>query len=400
MRRFKVSSQRMAEQMWMLDRMVGALGVDSLWPIAQSAMGAAGFDVAGDVMSIRLRVKKYADVSREFVRVAAKREAMAKRAEDEGHLVTARDNYFSAAIFYGFAEWAIHEDDNEENMAYEAKKIECCDKFIKHAPHLIERVEIPFESKSLSGLLHLPPHSSPKVPCVLSITGMDGFKEMMHPVYGDKLIERGLAVLSLDGPGQGESIMRKIRCTTDNFAKAGQAAMDFLIKRPEIDANKIAVSGVSMGSFWATQIAANDQRFKAGAVYMVCHEPGMNTIFNVAYPVLKNRYMWMAGYEDEDEFDKFAQTLSLKGLGSKIKCPFMIIAGEDEELSPIKNSYDLYDEIAGPKKIIVFEGQGHDFINFFDVKALVADWLRDRLDGKPMPSERIYIDMAEREIKK
>jgi pimeloyl-ACP methyl ester carboxylesterase len=108
----------------------------------------------------------------------------------------------------------------------------------------------------------------------------------------------------------------------------------------------------------------------------------------------------MAGYENEDEFDKFAQTLSLKGLGSKIKCPFMIIAGEDEELSPIKNSYDLYDEIAGPKKIIVFEGQGHDFINFFDVKALVADWLRDRLDGKPMQSERIYIDMAEREIKK
>jgi dipeptidyl aminopeptidase/acylaminoacyl peptidase len=389
----------MAEHMWTINRTVEALGVDSLWPITNSALGAAGSDVGGDVTSIRSRCKKYADVSREFARVAAKREAMAKKAEGEGHIVTARDNFHSAAVFWGFAEWAIHEDDNEDNIAYEAKKIECCDRYIKHAPHPMERVEIPFEGKALSALLHLPPNSTSKVPCVLSITGMDGFKEMMHPAYGDKLIERGMAVLALDGPGQGESIMRKIRCTADNFGRAGQAAMDFLIKRPEIDADRIAVSGVSMGSFWATQIAAYDSRFKAGVVYMVCHEPGMNTIFNVAYPVLKNRYMWMAGYENEDEFDKFAQTLTLKGAGSKIKCPFMIIAGEDEELSPIKNSYNLYDEIVGPKKIIVFEGQGHDFIHFSDVKARVADWLKDRLEGKPMQSERIYVDMTEREIK-
>ena len=397
---YKVRARRMAEQKWVIDRSIETLGVDCFYPIAQSALGATGFDVAGDIMSIRLRVKKYADVSREFARVAAKREVVAKKAEDEGHPVTARDNYFSAAIFYGFAQWTINEDDNEENIAYNAKKIECYNRFIKHAPHPIERVEIPFEGKLMPGLLHLPPNNSPKVPCVLSVTGMDGFKEMMQPVYGDKLIERGLAVLSLDGPGQGESIMRKIRCTTDNFARAGQAAMDFLMKRPEIDANRIAVSGVSMGSFWVPQIVAHDHRFKAAVVCMVCHEPGMNTVFNVAYPILKNRYMWMSGYENEDEFDKFAQTLSLKGLGSKIKCPFMIVAGEDEELSPIEHSYDLYNEITAPKKIMVYEGQGHDFKDYFDVKALVADWLRDRLDGKPMQSERIYIDLTGREIKK
>ena len=93
MRRFKVSSRRMAEQMWMINNTVEALGVDSLWPIAQSALGAAGFDVGGDVMSIRLRVKRYADVSREFARVAAKREAMGRRVENEWQLITARDNY-------------------------------------------------------------------------------------------------------------------------------------------------------------------------------------------------------------------------------------------------------------------------------------------------------------------
>ncbi len=156
-----------------------------------------------------------------------------------------------------------------------------------------------------------------------------------------------------------------------------------------------------MGTFWVPQIVAHDHRFKAAAAQKVCHEPCMNTIFNMAAPTYKDRYMWMAGYEDEDEFDKFAQTLTLEGIGAKIKCPFLIIAGENDQLSPIEYSYSLYDEITAPKKIVVYQGETHGIVSAGgDVQAMVADWLRDRLDGKPMQSERIYIDIAGREIKK
>jgi len=396
----KDRSGRMAEQRWLIDKVIETSGVDFVWPITRAAMGAIGLDVAPDVMSIRSRVRKYADISREFARFAAKREAVAKRAENKGHAVTARDNYFAAAIFYGMAQWPIHEDDNEENLAYHAKKAECYDKFIKEAPHPIERVEIPFEGQSLPGLLHLPPDCPEKAPCVLYTDGMDGFKEMLNPLYGDKLLERGLAVLSIDGPGQGECCIRKIRCATDNFARAGHAAMDFLVKRPEIDPNRIAVWGMSMGSFWVTQIVAYDHRFKAAAAHLVCQEPGMNTIFNMASPTFKARYMWMAGYEDEGEFDRFAQALSLKGLGAKIRCPFLIIGGEDDELSPIEHSYALYEEIQSPKKIIVYGGENHSIEGHaLDVRTVIADWLKDRLEGRPMESESIYIDTSGKEIK-
>ena len=400
MKQHKERARRMAEQKWVIDKVIEATGVDFSWPMTGVTIGAAGLDVIPDVMNIRFMVKKYADITRQFVRFGAKREAMAKRVETEGHLVTARDNYFAAAIFYAMAQWPIHEDDNEEIIAYTTKKNECYDNFIKHAPHPIKRVEIPFEGKSLPGLLHLPPNSSQKVPCILSIDGMDGFKEQLVPVYGDKLLERGMAVLALDGPGQGECCMRKIRCATDNFARAGQVAMDFLVKRPEIDTSRIGLTGISMGSFWGTQIAAYDDRFKAVAVQLVCHEPGMKSMFNMAAPTFKDRYMWMAGYEDEDEFDKFAQTLTLKGLGTRIKCPFLIVGGEDDELSPIEHSYDLYNEIKAPKKIVVYQGERHSISCALDVQTMVADWLRDRLDGKPMPSENIYIDTMGRETKR
>src|SRR5215510_12790443 len=83
-----------------------------------------------------------------------------------------------------------------------------------------------------------------------------------------------------------------------------------------------AIRGNSMGSFWGTQVASIDDRLKGCAVQAVCHEPGMHTIFNLASPTLKLRFMYMAGYEDEDEFDRFAETLTLKRVGEKVTCPY------------------------------------------------------------------------------
>ena len=117
MKQHKALTRRMAEQKWVIDKVIGVAGIDTFWRITRQLTGPAGPDVEDDAASIRLAVKKWADISREFVRVAAKREAMAKKAEDMGHNITARDNYFAAAIFYGFAQWPIHEDDNEENIA-------------------------------------------------------------------------------------------------------------------------------------------------------------------------------------------------------------------------------------------------------------------------------------------
>ncbi len=95
-----------------------------------------------------------------------------------------------------------------------------------------------------------------------------------------------------------------------------------------------------------------DDRLKAGVFRSVCHEPGMNTLFNVASPTFKLRYMYMAGYTDEAEFDKFTQTLSLKGVGAKIKCPYLVLAGEDDQLSPIEYTYDLFETVSAPKQLL------------------------------------------------
>ena len=69
------------------------------------------------------------------------------------------------------------------------------------------------------------------MPCVVFLGGMDNFKEMLVTSPSDKLLERGMAVLAFDGPGQNEArISRNIHCTESNFIAAGKSAMDFLLR--------------------------------------------------------------------------------------------------------------------------------------------------------------------------
>jgi dienelactone hydrolase len=391
--------KRWQEQRWILDNIIKTVGVEWDQNRIGYTLGPCGPEATADFMGVRSRVQKFSDIAREFKRAAARREAIARRFEEEGQAVSARESYFIAALLYGSAQWPIFAN-TPENIALNEKKVACYQKYIQYADHEIRRVEIPFANHTLPGYLHLPKNRLPgPVPCVLSIDGMDGFKEMMHSLYGDKLFERGIASLAIDGPGQGECTVRDIHVTATNFMDAGRAALAWIRAQPELDPERVAVQGVSFGSFWGTQVAAIDDRLKGCAVAYVCHEPGANTIFNMASPTFKLRFMYMAGYDDEAEFDQFAETLTLQGVGEQITCPYLVIAGEDDDLSPIEYTYELLDSIKAPKQLLLYQGERHGLNTTTSTafgpnpQTYMADWLKDRLDGKPVAAQQLLVDM-------
>ncbi len=391
--------KRWQEQRWILDSIIKTVGIEWDQNRIGYTLGPCGPEATADFAGVRARVRKFNDISREFRRAAVRREALARRFEEEGRMVASRESFFIAAMLYGSAQWPIFEN-SQENIDLNAKKIECYLKYAQYADHEVRRVEIPFGEKSLPGYLHLPARrSSGKLPCLLAIDGMDGFKEMQHSLYGDRFFERGIASLAIDGPGQGECTVRDIHVTGTNFKDAGRAALAWMRAQPEIDPDRIAVRGVSFGSLWATQVASVDDRIKGCSVEFVCHEPGGNTIFNMASPTFKLRFMYMAGYEDEEEFDKFAETITWQGVGEGIKCPYLVIAGEDDPLSPIEYTYQLLNTIKSPKQLLLYQGEEHG-LHTTTSSALgphwgvyEADWIKDRLDGKPMETRYTLVDM-------
>ncbi|MBI2880222.1 MAG: alpha/beta hydrolase [Candidatus Tectomicrobia bacterium] len=387
--------RRWKEQRWILDNIIRTVGVD--WDQGRTSrlVGFAGPKASWDAQLIRQRVKRFADIAREFAKAARLRQERAEKAEAEGHAVLARENYFIAAQLYCNAHWPLFEDDSPKHIEFQELQDYCFGKYIRYAPHPIERVEIPFEGRSLSALLHLPASGRPPYPAVLIVPGMDMVKEN-SPMYGDPLLERGLAFLMIDGPGQGASNVRKIRVTADNYAEAGVNAVNYLCSRKDIDASRLGLAGVSMGTYWGFRVAAAETRLKACAFMLPCWESGMDTIFNMASPTFKLNYMYMAGYSDEASFDRFMETLSLEGLEEKISCPVMLITGEDEDLSPMDVTLKVFGRIRQPRKLVMFEGSKHSIEAPYVDHA--ADWLADWLAGKKPRAEKVYVELSGREV--
>ncbi len=395
---------RNAEQKWLLNSIIGLLGPD--WDQGRLVYLAAvcGHDSQGDFMGMKSRVKTYNDLSREFMKSGRKRELRADAERDLGHEVTARESYFTAAILYSAAEYCIqastplHSDLRKKTNA-------CYDQFITRALRHIERVNIPFKGKMLPALLHLPMGIEPgprdsQLPCVVQISGMDGWKEMSVAMDGDRYLTRGVAVLVVDGPGQGESLTREIWYDPDTYGEIGGAIFDYLNTRPEVDINRVGLNGVSFGSYWCTQVVAAEPRFAACGIVMTCFEPGGFSIFETASPTFKLRFMYMTGQTDENAFEKVALKLNAPHLAASIECPMMVAAGEDDQLSDTRYLFEYFRNLKVPKTLVLYEGEDHG-LHFSragqlgpEANTVVCDWLIDRLSGKPPKSQYIEVDQT------
>lgn len=396
--------KRWQEQRWLLDAVIATVGVE--WDQARIGYMSApgGPQAIPEFRATAARIKRVADFVREFSTTARRREAKAAAFEERGRYVAARESYMIAALLWATARWPIFEA-NQELEHLEERMNHCYAKFAEHAGRPVEIVKIPFEGKALPAYLHLPhaPAQGERFPCVVNIPGMDSSKENGVMMYGDPYLERGIAVLTIDGPGQAECCTLGIHVSATNHMDAAVTTLDWLAAHPAIDSKKIIVRGTSFGTFWGLQwAAALGDRIKAVAVSGVCHEPGCNTIFNMASPSFKLRYMFMADYEDEDAFDAFAETLDLRPTVPDITCPVLIVAGEHDQLSPVEFSYDVFERISAPKEILVYEGANHSVaeapsvVMGEDPRLYLCDWLADRLDGKPVQSLKAFVDSTGR----
>ena len=347
-----------------------------------------------DVKRTTERIKVPGAVVKEWVRTAAQEEAFARRAESEGHRESAAELYYRAALYYGPACGTIHKN-NAQKIELYGKMISCYEKFIdlfEEAP--LERVEIPFENgKSIPGIFQAVPGVE-GAPCVLIVPGMDTIKEYMPSPYHNHFRRRGMATLSIDGPGQGESNVRETWVTVDNFERAGSAAIDYLDGRPEVDASRVGLYGWSMGSYWGPRVAAFDDRLKAcvGAmgVYL-----GKDPLFKTGKPAYRANYMYMSDVHEEEAFDAMAARMTLEPVAGKIKCPTLLAMGEFDELCPLEDAERLFEMLGCPKELWVYENETHTLGSRLpDFYLAVADWIRDALEGKfgEGHARRVFID--------
>ena len=157
--------------------------------------------------------------------------------------------------------------------------------------------------------------------------------------------------------------------------------VSYLQKRKEVNPKKIAIYGVSMGSYWTLRLASYDRRIAAVASTVACFNPN-NTIFTQSSPRFKQMFMYMAGYTDEAAFDEeVAQPMTVRGQLGNIQCPTLLATGEFDPLSPLEDAIEAFGELKSQKEMWVFEDQFHQLRSPPNLGGLtsgeyVLDWLQ------------------------
>ena len=350
-------------------------------------------------------VRSHDMIAKHMGMAARKTERLAQAEAEAGHKETAMELYYTAALEYVDAQHVVFETGDEKKFLH-GGAIRCYDKVREFAPYRIEHVDVPWNGTMVSGNLHLAPMApgeDPK-PLIFYVPGCDQTKEAWPHPYYNQALQRGMHVFSFDGPGQGESNLRGIRLTDDNYEDAAGAAIEYLMKRKEVDAKKIGVYALSFGSFWGMRIAAKNRNVAAAAAPWASFVDKYY-LMNEESPRYKQLFAYLTQSSSEAELDAVWQKMTMEGLMEKITCPTLVVTGEYDPRAPIEEVYRLFDEMKAPAELWVLPDQHHNgsvtqkgraSVWEADIHAFVCDWMRERFEGKPVkhPGKSLWLDPA------
>lgn len=291
----------------------------------------------------------------EWTRVAEKNEALAEKFAGEGYKVTANEYYLRASTFYREACWPQPVDEPRMLTTYK-KMRENFDKAWKMARPPFERVQINYEGKMLDGYFRKPNNPpGKKFPVVIAFQGADTMAEATI-MGGGAYTARGMAYLAIDFPGQGGALRLKDLHLPPDTERVAKAMIDYLETRPDVDAGRVGMQGISMGGYGVPRAASGEKRIKAG--FMSSGSYDLKADLFEYYPPIQERVRWIIGAKDLADARKKLNDYTLEGRASKIEAPMLIGYSKDDRIMDPAGALRLYEAAINSKRDMI-EGTGH-----------------------------------------
>ena len=332
---------------------------------------AAGVDYL-EMQQLLGRIEHWSDWCREWCAVAAAHERAGHEALAQRRFVTAGQALGRASAYYHFAGFRFY-DDMAQKHAADGKAWAC---YGKAAPHLqppAQRIAVPFASTQLVGYLRLPTGAA-RPPCVIIIAGMDSRKEEFR-AFEDNFLARGMATVSYDAPGQGETWQyAKMRFDDE---KAVSAIIDYLDSLASVDPGRIGVCGWAMGGYFAPRAAATDSRIRACVSMPVRY--GLEH-WDTLGPMQTDAYRYLFGQVSFEEGRRIGSAFTLEGFLPRMRCPYLILHGEQGDTVDREVPERAAREAGGRTQLVVFEDGDHLCLNLRHKSwPLMMDWMAEQL---------------------
>jgi pimeloyl-ACP methyl ester carboxylesterase len=299
---------------------------------------------------------------------------LGREAEQRGRTLTAGRAWVRAALSYHFAKfvWMVDLGRHRDAADLAVAALRRAHRLLDPAA---ERLQVPFEGTVMVGTLRRPGGAG-RPPVALLLPGLDSTKEEFFN-WENVFLERGMATLSLDGPGQGETGYRThIR---PDYETAVGAALDRLEGRDDLDLGRVGAVGVSLGGYYAPRAAAFEPRIRA--VVAIGGPYNFGDCWAGLPELTRETFLHHAGAADQAAGGRAARRLDLAPVLPRLRQPLLVIFGRLDRLIPWRQAERVAAE-APNGELVMFEDGNHVCNNLpYRYQPLAADWLRERLAG-------------------
>jgi 2,6-dihydroxypseudooxynicotine hydrolase len=300
-------------------------------------------------------------------------EALGREAERQGRVVSAAAAYQRAAWCYHlgkflwFEDLALHATLRDQAVAVYGRTL-------AHLDPPAERIDIPFEGHVIPGHLRRP-RAVLKPPLVLIVPGLDSSKEEMFSIE-DEFLRRGMATLSIDGPGQSEnSVHFAIR---PNWETVITPVLDHLATIGLDSAfGLIGLMGISMGAIYGPRAAAHEPRLNA--VVGLAGPYNLGECWDALNPLTRGGYVFYTKSASEEEAREKAYGLNLHGVLERVTQPLLVIHGARDRLFPPEQAERIARE--APNATLLMYPDGNHVCNniAYKYRPVMADWMSEQL---------------------
>ncbi len=334
-------------------------------------MVVAGMDM-NDVLRIRGKNPTWDEWPHLWKALGDEHQARGDAELAKGHTITAGAAYRMANLSYHYGHFMLF-DRPELKKELMKMSMAVLDKGLPYQRYPGTRVYLPCDRWQIPCLQFLHPQADGRM--VLLTGGADANKEEMLS-FADVFLDRGLSVLIMDGPGQGEAAYDAPyrKATHKKFV---DTAVGYMQRQGY---SRLAVGGISMGGHFCPRAASVNQSFKAafgvgGPFDMRDLTTKMDTLF-------LGDFGHVMGTDDMDELITLVEKeCSLADVIGNLTCPLMIIHGDKDRICDYEQSKEIVEKSNSSEPHLVIIPDGNHVCNnyVYKYRPVIADWLVEKL---------------------
>lgn len=236
---------------------------EAMRTLAHACYGGADF---GECMVTMRRVPPGDMVAwhREWKATADRVAAIADACATAGHNVSARAAYLRASNYYRTSYLMTYGAPPKPELV-DAFRRECDTfaAFAQRADPPLEPLEIPYEGTTLRGWFCPARNARGRAPTLIATSGYDSTTSEGFLAFAVAANRRGYHCILYDGPGQGRELIEQGLPMRGDWENVVRPVVDFAIARDDVDPDRIALAGWSLGGYLALRAAGGEPRLAA-----------------------------------------------------------------------------------------------------------------------------------------